>query len=159
MDDFPKFKFSSIQLPELPNPRISEIDFDELNKSISESKAADLGFASVMYDRLLDQIMHFEQGLNPDEEIGAYLSSFGTRVVIQIEDVRYHNPYFIIFYGKNIENGQEVKLVRHTSQFSILFVAIKVTEDRKPRRIGFDTSTEGEKSSEGDEKLISTGYI
>jgi hypothetical protein len=150
MEDSLKFNFPKFKLPELPNLRFSRIDFDELNKSISESRAADLGFAHVMYDRLMKQIQIFEDGLNSDEEIGAYLSSFGTRVVIQIEGVGYHNPYFIIFYGRNTEDGQEVQLVQHTSQISVLFVAIKVTEDREPRRIGFDTSTEGEKSPEED---------
>ena len=100
----------------------------------------------------------FEEGLAPDEEIAAYLSSFGTRFLIQIEEVGYHNPYLVIFYGRNAETGHRVQLVQHCSQLSVLFTALKVNPDegRKPRRIGFqvmqeDDNDEGKCQSDKEE--------
>jgi hypothetical protein len=44
--------------------------------------------------------------LNPDEEIAAYLSSFGQTMLIQIEKVGYHNPFFIVFYGSTLDDNR-----------------------------------------------------
>lgn len=109
----------------------------DLLEAQRQQRMVELGFASVLYDRLRKQIKDFEQGLSPGEEVGAYLSSFGTRVLVQIQSVGYHNPYFIVFKGISMEDGRQVRLVQHTSQVSVLFVALKVSEDRKPRRVGF----------------------
>jgi hypothetical protein len=113
-----------------------------VNNAVEASK---LGLAKVMYNRLMIQIKDFEETLKPDEEIGAYLASFGREIIVQIQSVGYHNPYFIIFYGINTENGQEVKLVQHTSQINVLFVAVKLKDlSQKPRRIGFNIQQEDE---------------
>ena len=41
----------------------------------------------------------------------------------------------IVFYGKN-DNGEPVQLIQHTSQLSVLLVAVRKQAER-PRRIGF----------------------
>lgn len=87
------------------------------------------------------QIAEFEKRLKPDEEIGAYLASFGREILIQIQNVGHHNPYFIVFYGINTSDGLNVKLVQHVSQINVLFTAIKLSDlNRAPRRIGFISS-------------------
>ncbi len=120
----------------------------------AETDAIKRGFAHILYERLMKEIAEYEAGLNADEEIGAFLSSFGSEIIIQIQDVRYRNPYFIVFEGINTNDGTRVKLVQHVSQVSVLFTAIKIRDlERKPRRIGFATPQEpDEVSSETDGK-------
>jgi hypothetical protein len=81
-------------------------------------------------------IADFERELKAEEEIGAYLASFGARIFIRIERVGCRNPYLITFTGLD-EEGRRVELVQHTTQLSVLFVAVPVEEPRVPRRIGF----------------------
>lgn len=102
-----------------------------------KQELVDLGFANVLYERLVAQIADFQASIQPDEEVAAHLASFGTRVIVLIDRVRFRNPYYIIFDGVNAETGERVRLVQHTSQTSVLLVAAKVQEPRKPRRIGF----------------------
>jgi hypothetical protein len=47
----------------------------------------------------------------------------------------YFGPDMIVFYGRN-EKGEPVQLVQHTSQLSVLLVAVRKQADL-PRRIGF----------------------
>jgi hypothetical protein len=101
-------------------------------------EAAKLGYADLMYDRLMKQIGEFEKTLNPDEEIAAHLASFGREYIVQIHDIGYHNPYLIVFKGINVADGSKVRLVQHVTQINVLFVAVKVVEEnRKPIRFGF----------------------
>jgi hypothetical protein len=107
----------------------------EISRAVE--KGTEVGFANIMYDRLMIQIAEFEKDLDSEHEIGAMLASFGKEVVIQIESIGYQNPYFVVFYGLNIIDGSKVKLVQHVSQINVLFISIKIKEDRLPRRIGF----------------------
>lgn len=124
-----------LALPDMP--QINNSALVDAMQGIREQHEVDLGYANVLHNRLVRQIKDFERGLSPGEEVGAYLSSFGTRVLVQIQSVGYHDPYFIIFKGISVDDGRQVRLVQHTSQVSVLFVALKVSENRKPRRVGF----------------------
>lgn len=101
-----------------------------------------LALADLMYEKIMKLIYDFEKNLKPNEEIGAYLTSFGKEIIIQIESVGYQNPYLIIFKGKNTLDSSEVQLVQHVSQVNLMFVALKLTEERKPYRIGFPSKPE-----------------
>jgi hypothetical protein len=91
-------------------------------------------FADTMYERIATQIKDFEDDLNPDEEVGARLASFGQTVLIAIEDIRFHNPHLIIIDGVTPE-GDRCTLLQHMNQVNILLVALKAKGE--PRRIGF----------------------
>jgi hypothetical protein len=122
----------------VPQPRLN---FDSIQDSLQKGMNERSGYASVMYQRLLEEIAEFESYLNPDEEIAAYLASFGREIYLQIEDIGHRDPYYIIFSGTT-EKGQKARLVQHVSQSSILFIPIKVKpeENREPRRFGFRIS-------------------
>lgn len=140
--DADRFKFN---VPKFTEVRMAPLDTSALDRALQgkrEQDLVDLGFAHVMYDRLVAQIREFQDSINPDEEVAAYLASFGTRVIVLIEHVGYQNPYYIVFDGINAETGQRVRLVQHTSQTSVLLMAAKVEEPRKPRRIGFHQGQE-----------------
>lgn len=123
----------------------------DLEKSIESSRKAkrdqemiNHGYANIIYEGLLQQIRDFENTLNADEEIAAYLSSFGQTMLIQINKVSYLDPFFIIFYGSNFDDGRQVRLVQHTTQLNVLFTSIKLNpeEKRVVRRIGFCIANE-----------------
>jgi len=122
---------------EIPNLQPTTLNMDGIIEAERRGRQFNLGHANVMHECLSEQIADFEKNLKKDEEVGGYLSAFGQTFLIQIEEIGYHNPYLIVFYGKNTSNGEQVQLVQHTSQISVLFVALKVKEDRPARRIGF----------------------
>ena len=115
----------------------------QLEESRRRIQSVNLGQADVMYDRLMQQIADFENDLEPDEEIGGYLASFGRETLIAIESVGYHNPYFIVFHGKDVKDGKQVQLVQHVTQINVLFKAVPKPKDRKEaNRIGFKTDSD-----------------
>lgn len=122
----------AIRMPAMP-------DFAAEARQKRNREVVDLGYAHIMFDRLMRQIQQFEATLQPNEETAAYLASFGTQVLIAIDNVGYHNPYFITFDGVNVDTRQRVRLVQHVSQINVLFAAVSIPkeENRKARRIGF----------------------
>jgi Family of unknown function (DUF6173) len=109
----------------------------EIEDSKREAKKIENGFAEIIHERLMNQISKFENTLDSEHEIAAMLASFGKEIVIQIESVKYSNPYLIIFHGVNEADGSRVELVQHVTQINVLFVPIKVNGNRLPNRIGF----------------------
>jgi hypothetical protein len=91
--------------------------------------------AEWMYQRLVTYIKDFEAELDPDHEIGARLVSFGQSVTFHIDDIGFHGPDIITFYGVN-EAKENVQLIQHISQLSVLLVSIK-KQGTEARRIGF----------------------
>jgi hypothetical protein len=91
--------------------------------------------AKWMFERLAAYIKQFEARLDDQHEIGARLVSFGANLTFHIEDMGYFAPDMIVFYGRN-EKGEPVQLIQHTSQLSVLLVAVRKQEEH-PRRIGF----------------------
>lgn len=86
--------------------------------------------------RLQEQVRAFEARLNPDEEIGLWLVSFGPDFVFHANKIRIAAPSLIIFEGVTSE-GEQMELVQHHSQMNILFKAVKRREDSPSNPIGF----------------------
>jgi hypothetical protein len=91
--------------------------------------------AKWMFERLATYIKQFETTLDDEHEIGARLVSFGHNLTFHIEDMGYYGPDMIVFYGKN-DKGEPVQLIQHTSQLSVLLVAVR-KQSEQARRIGF----------------------
>lgn len=106
------------------------------------SRDVTLNPAKWTYERLGNYIKAFEADLDDEHEVGARLVSFGSTITVHIENMGYHGPDIITFYGKN-EQNEAVQLIQHTSQLSVLLIAVKKQAD-KPRRIGFTFDTEQE---------------
>lgn len=103
-----------------------------------DERYAELGYAGILHDRLMAQIRDFEEGLGEDEELAGMIATFGQAVLVRILDVGYHNPYFMVFYGEDLETNERVQLVQHVNQVSVLFRAVpKSPSVAKARRIGF----------------------
>lgn len=87
------------------------------------------------YERLANYIQKFEANLDEDHEIGARLVSFGSDITFHVDNIGYHGPDIITFFGKN-DLGEDVQLIQNISQLSVLLVAMKKVGE-KPKRIGF----------------------
>jgi hypothetical protein len=103
--------------------------------------------AKWMYSRLVTYIKSFEEGLDKDHEIGARLVSFGQSITFHIENIGYHGPDIISFKGVD-DKGQAVQLIQHTSQLSVLLIAVK-KQTETPRRIGFILDEQEKKGADG----------
>lgn len=106
-----------------------------LPATLPRPPAHDDNAAKWMFERLATYIKQFEGTLDDEHEIGARLVSFGHNLTFHIEDMGYYGPDMIVFYGKN-DSGEPVQLIQHTSQLSVLLVAVR-KQSEHPRRIGF----------------------
>lgn len=114
--------------------------FDKPNE-LSADLVSDPHLASWKYKKLVDQIKAFEDILDQNHEVAIRLASFGTSILMSVENIGYQNPDMLYFYGK--VNGEEAQLIQHTSQLNFLLLAIQKHDPQKPpRRIGFALSTE-----------------
>ena len=128
----------TFNIPHIPNPAMLAAELQIETQRLSHS--------DVMYEKIIQQIAVFEKSLKLDEEVGAYLTHFGKEIIIQIESVGYQKPYLIIFNGRDTIDSSRVQLIQHVSQVNLLFVAIKVQENREPIRIGFQIDSRKEES-------------
>lgn len=89
--------------------------------------------AEWMYERLKKYIKEFEAQLDDNHEVGAHLVSFGQNVTFHIQDMGYHGPDIITFYGKD-DQGQDLQLIQHISQLSVLLVQVRKQQEQ-PRHV------------------------
>lgn len=121
-----------------PNLEVPKLDYDKISEGMDRRS----GYARILFDELLHEIAEFEKQLNPNEEIGVYLASFGGGVSLHIEKIYPRDPYYIVFVG-TLNDNQKATLIQHVSQTNILLTSfeIKPYENREARRFGFDTDT------------------
>jgi hypothetical protein len=105
-------------------------------ESISPLRGMNPNLASEFEERLTKMIKDFEEELEPTQEVGVRLVSFGQTVVFHLQDIGYYNPSLIRFYGRT-ENGEPVELIQHVSQISVLLMRVPALDPEQPRRIGF----------------------
>jgi len=98
--------------------------------------------------RLSKLIEDFEQGLDPDDEIGARIVGLPGDGIMSIEDLGFWGPDFILFLGRNAD-GKPVRLIQHYGQINVLLAARKKPEERPARRIGFQLSEMVKKTNPG----------
>jgi hypothetical protein len=94
--------------------------------------------AKAYYEKLIRYIIDFEADLNPEEEVGVRLVSFGEAITISVEDLGYWNPSIICFYGIDNEK-RRVQLIQHVNQLSFLLISV-ARIDKNKSRIGFRLS-------------------
>jgi hypothetical protein len=87
--------------------------------------------------RLVQFIRHFEQGLDPSQEISmGFAGSDGG--MLQIEGLGFSEPDFLTFYGRE-EDGTKAQLIQHISQLNFHLRAVPKAQPEEPaRRIGFE---------------------
>lgn len=100
------------------------------------------------FRRLALSIRDFERTLDQDHEVGVRLAHFGGSTIIQISDIGYWAPDLLKFYGHDAD-GNQVVLLQHISQISVLLLALRKVTDQ-PRRIGFQLEQKLEEASTPD---------
>jgi hypothetical protein len=90
-----------------------------------------------MHERLVNQIVEFEKGLDADHEVGGRFVEGPNSEALHIENIASWGPDMVIFVGK-YSDGRKFELLQHFSQVSLFLVAIRKTEDNPARRIGFE---------------------
>lgn len=89
--------------------------------------------ASEVCKRLETIVNNFMATLDPREEVGVALSSFGAAHLIAVTGFRAMGPNLLVITGT--EGEQPVTLVQHVSQLSFLLVPIKLaSSETEPRR-------------------------
>lgn len=112
---------------------IPDTAVDRIKKSVS---GRDYSLADYQYQRIMESIYDFEQGLDKNREIALYLTNFGESVLMNVTDIGYSNPSLIHYFG--YVNGNYSELIQHVSQINFLITSTEKTDDDRPaRRIGF----------------------
>jgi hypothetical protein len=107
-----------------------------INPRISIPPLSQTNPARWTYQKLVECINSLEQSFDDEHEIGARLVSFGSSVTFHLQDMNYYDPNIINFYGKN-ERGEELQLIQHVSQLSVMLITLK-KQIEVPVRIGFN---------------------
>ena len=89
-----------------------------------------------MHERLINQIVEFEKGLDSEHEVGGRFVQGPGAEPLHIENVASWGPDMIIFVGK-YSDGRKFEIIQHYSQVNLFLVAMRATSE-EPRRIGFE---------------------
>ncbi len=99
------------------------------------------------YERLINYIRNFEEGLDSDHEVGMGLVG-GEGGLITIEGLGYFDPDLITFYGRT-DRGARTQLVQHVTQLNVMLVAApKQAAHEEPTRIGFQLAKALERNTD-----------
>jgi hypothetical protein len=138
MSDSKELDPFKINLPKIDIPKLTPFNY---NIPIIDKDEPYL--ASAYYERIAKYVIDFEKELEDTEEVGAKLVTFGQSIIIHIDNLGYWNPRLISFTGRDMD-GQEVQLIQHVNQISVLLIKVKRTDSDRPR-IGFKLSQELDK--------------
>lgn len=129
--------------PVFPVADVVRTDCDEgdcaerqpLPPAIAQERPEDKTPAQWAYERMIIYLQKFEEGLDPDQEVGMGFagSDAGT---LHIQGMGFFAPDMITFYGMD-QTGAKTQLVQHYSQLNVMLKAApKLNEE--PNRIGFE---------------------
>ena len=83
----------------IPNvPNLNSV-LEGLQEAQAAKEARTHGHANVIFERLKECVEESQSKLKPNQEIGAYLASFGPQTEISIETIAYRDPFLIVFNG------------------------------------------------------------
>lgn len=128
--------------PVFPVADVVRTDCDEgdcaerqpLPSAVAQEKPEDKTPAQWAYERMIIYLQKFEEGLDPDQEVGMGFagSDAGT---LHIQGMGFFAPDMITFYGVD-QSGAKTQLVQHYSQLNVMLKAAPKLHD-EPNRIGF----------------------
>lgn len=82
------------------------------------------------------QVREFESNLEDGFELGAWLASFGSQILIIVENIQFSEPSMVILHGRD-DHGNKLQLIQHATQLNLLLNAVKKTNDEPRKPIGF----------------------
>jgi hypothetical protein len=125
--------------------KLPRLDYEKLLKDFPKS-IPQLNLANEFHHRLAEYIIEFESKLDPEEEVGLRLVTFGESIIMHVNDIGYQDPSLICFYGIN-EEGKPMQLIQHVSQISFLLTAENQKDKSRPR-IGYKLKQQLENKEE-----------
>jgi len=136
-DDAPLPKADPSMFDPCPQPVVS--NKTEEAHAMAEGVRMRENPAEWAFVRLSKMIQEFESNLDKNDEVGARIVGLPGDGTMQVEDVGFWGPDFIMFFGRN-SNGKPVRLIQHYTQISVVLNAMPKPEEREARRIGFQLS-------------------
>ena len=132
--------------PVLPDAGAVRTDCDDgecaenqpLPAALVAQKEAQKSPAQWAYERLILYIQKFEEGLDPDQEVGMGFAGSDAGA-LHIQGLGFFAPDLVTFYGAD-GGGAKTQLVQHVSQLNVMLKAVPKIDD-EPRRIGFELRT------------------
>ena len=95
----------------------------------------DYKLADWKYEKIVEQIQEFQEGLSESVDVLVQLSSFGSGLML-VEEIGFQNPDLLYFYGT--VSGNKAQLIQHMTQLNFMLLAIPRKDgSEKPHRIGF----------------------
>lgn len=114
-----------------------ESSANSLIKQIARNEEFERGYANIFYEQLVDEIENFEMSLDNEHEVGVKLIAYGNAYQFYLNNIGYHNPYLIYFYGE-LSDGSPIQLIQHVSQINFILIKLQKLDPEKPKRkIGF----------------------
>lgn len=109
------------------------MDTDDISEYISKNlNVATAKYASGTYERIIELIQDFEENIKEDEQASMIVPAFPNNPIL-VNDLRYYNPYIIIFEG-TFSDGSYVEVLQHQSQLNLCLIASKRLNPKIPRR-------------------------
>lgn len=80
----------------------------------------------------------YNRNLNPDEEVGLMLTSFGQTITVNITGIGFIGTRLILFKGYLTSNNAPVELLQHVTQLNFLLISLKRENPQEEKKhIGF----------------------
>jgi hypothetical protein len=118
-------------------PEINRLEGKAFESTIFLAGIQQASLASKQAEYILGQMIKFDEELNPEQEVGIKLVSFGQTVTFHVSEIRCYDPCLITFRGFT-DDGSRVELIQHVSQISFVLIALQKLEPEAPKRpIGF----------------------
>ena len=133
----------------LPRARVVHVDPNTpasaeqkpLPSAISKKPVDQKSPAEWAYERLILYIQNFEEQLDNEHEIAVGFVG-GNAGVLRIEGIGFFDPDIVTFYGTD-EFGAKTQLIQHVSQLGVMLRALpKSTDEKEPKRIGFQLAAD-----------------
>lgn len=111
--------------------------FDRANFEImnAEPHPSAYSYSDTQFEIIKKHIKRFEASLDPEHEVGMWLTNFGQQVLMVVTNITYEKSVLMVFRG--YVNGKEATLIQHISQLNFLLTKVPKEEGREKRKIGF----------------------
>ncbi|MFJ7935099.1 DUF6173 family protein [Sporosarcina sp. NPDC096371] len=94
--------------------------------------------AAAIANQVVAAVNAYNRNLNPNEEVGLMLTSFGQTLTVNITGIGIIGTKLIIIKGFLTNNNAPVELLQHVSQLNFLLVSLKRENPQEVKKhIGF----------------------
>lgn len=92
-------------------------------------------YAETQFEIIKQYVLEFQAALDEEHDVGVLLSSFGSSVLMEVQQIGFHHPVLLVFKGTVQE--KPTILIQHISQINFLLQVVPKATDKPRRTIGF----------------------